>query len=114
MTAYDGATVRIKATATDYDGNAVTSSGVTSAVVSIYDQSGNYAVTNAALTWNATTSYWYYDWQNALPGTFTAVCTFTGTNFEAFDYDTFLVSPLKVNPTGKPTPIVGYEDTGGN
>lgn len=113
MANYDGETVRIKVTVTDYDDTPVTGSDVSSAVIDLYDSAGNYVFRNQALTWLGSKAYWYFDWQAALPGTFTSVSTFTGANFEVFEYGTVRVKPLKVTPTGQPTPITGQEDNNG-
>ena len=106
MALYDGETIRIKATVTDFDGNPVTPTEISSAVVSLYDDLNNYVFQNVALSWNSTLNYFYYDWQDALPGTFTSLCVFTGFGYEVFDYGSVRVKPLKFTPTGDPTTIV--------
>ena len=107
MAIYDGETSRIKVTVTDFNDEPVTSAQVVSATVSLYDTLSNYAFQDEDLTWDATEQYWYYDWQNALPGSWTSVATFTGASFEVFDYGRVRVKPKKVVPTGQPTTIVG-------
>src|ERR1700722_9191971 len=100
MTFYDGSTVRVTATVTDFDGNEVTSENAETAVVTILDTSGNYIVNNADLTWDSDESYWYYDWQSAIAGSWTALCLFAGSLFKVFNYATIRVKPLKIEPTG--------------
>lgn len=113
MAIYDGETVRIKATLIDFNDQPVGPTQVTSAKVSLYDSSFNYAFQNVDLTWNSVDSYWYYDWPAALPGTWKSICTFEGPGFEAFEYGTVRVKPLKFVPTGQPTTITGQEDDNG-
>lgn len=103
---FDGNTARIKSTATDFDDQPLTNLNVISAIVNLYDNLGNYVFTNQAMTWNPTFSYWFFDWQDALPGTFTAEAVFSGSGYEVSDYGIVVVLPLRVIPTGNPTPIV--------
>lgn len=110
---YDGETTRIKITVDDFDDQPVTNVQVISAIVNLYDSVGNFVFTNVALTWSSVNKYWYYDWPAALPGTFLAQGVFTGAGFEVFGYGTVRVKPLKIIPTGNPTPIVGQEDNNG-
>jgi len=105
MAIYDGETVRLKATVTDFNGASVDNTGVTGAKVSLYDPSGNYVFQNQDLTYNSVDGYWYFDWQEALPGTFTSLYVFEGSQFEVFEYGTIRVKHLKVEPSGLPTPI---------
>lgn len=121
MALYDGETARVKVTATDFNDKPVTDTDVVSATLLLLDTAGNYVPLSSgatpagtvALTYDSNLAYWYYDWQNALPGTFTSIATFTGTDFEVFEYGTVRIKPLKVTPTGQPTPITGQEDNDG-
>ena len=103
MGVYDGDTVRITVTVLDFNGNPVTTADT--ATVSLYDSAGNYVFLNEDLTYSSEYAYWYYDWQDALPGSFVPLATFTGGSYDVFEYGKIKVSPLKLTPTGNPTPI---------
>lgn len=104
---YDGSTARIAATALDFNGAAVTT-GVTTSLY-IYDLQGNYAVSAASLTYDSVDGYWYYDWQNALPGIWKVEVTFSGPGatppFTTMAEGPLHVLPPPVPPTGQPTTI---------
>lgn len=102
--AYEGETIRIVATVTDFDGNVLTDTDVTSAQVNLYDGSGNYVFQNQDLTWDTTQTYWYYDWQNSLTGNWIAQCIFIGSVFEVYNYVNVKVRAPKITPTGQPAP----------
>lgn len=107
-TVYDGSTARIEATAVDFDGNTIVPGTINSTVVNIYDTTGNYAVTNAVLGWNPAGSYWYYDWQNALPGVWYVEVTFISTGATPFTSEAqggLHILPPPVTPTNIHTTI---------
>ena len=106
MAAYDGVTVRIKVVVTDFDKVAVVPSEVTTAKVSLYDDQNDYVFLDENLTYSETHSYWYFDWQDALPGSFKAICSFTGPTYNTFEYATIRVKALKFVPNDSvPTSI---------
>lgn len=103
---YDNSTARVACTAVDFNGVAVTA-GVTTNV-NIYDLSGNYAVQNVALAYDPVDAYWFYDWQNTLPGVWKVEVTFTGggaTPFVTMAEGALHILPPPVAPTGLLTPI---------
>jgi hypothetical protein len=107
--AYEGETVRITATVTDFDGDPIVPAEVTSAVVNLYDGSGNYVFTDTPLTYQdvgpeTPTAYWFYDWQDILVGSWIAQCVFTGAAYEVYEYVTVKVKAPKIAPTGLPSP----------
>jgi hypothetical protein len=105
--AYAGETVRIIASPFDYDGNPIVPTDVTSAVVNLYDGTGNYVFQSEPMTYQAasaevTAAYWYFDWQGILVGSWIAQCVFTGLSYELFEYTTIKVKAPKIVPTGQP------------
>jgi hypothetical protein len=100
--AYAGETLRITATVADYDNKPILPGQVTSAQCNLYDSTGNYVFQNQDLTYSTTDSYWYFDWQNSLTGSWLAQCVFVGVNFEVYNYATVKVNAPKVIPTGQP------------
>lgn len=101
MSNYAGETVRIFSTAEDYDSNALTPSthGLTTVLLDLYDGAGNYVFTSQVMTWD-TEGYWFYDWQSARAGTWTAKATYVGTSYVIFDYGIVSVRTPRVTPTG--------------
>jgi hypothetical protein len=105
--AYEGETIRITAQVFDYDGDAIVPAEVTSAVINLYDGTGNYVFENQVLTYQdvgpeTPTAYWFYDWQDSVTGKWIAQCLFIGVNYEVFEYVTVTVKARKVIPTGLP------------
>jgi hypothetical protein len=104
--AYEGETIRITAQVEDYNGEPILPSAVTTAVVNLYDGSGNYVFQDEPLTYATAEGplpgYWFYDWENTVTGGWIAQCVFTGTNYEVFNYVSVKVRAPRIVPTGQP------------
>lgn len=99
MTQYVGETTRVATWAFQPDGTTrITNAEVTSVVVTIFSTPDYVAVvTNAAMTWDAVTEEWAYDWNTtaATAGNFEAKCIITGSSFVTFDYKRFRLSEIR-------------------
>jgi hypothetical protein len=90
MPLFVGETVRVKTSAKDYDERALTDEEVTAAKISIYDSDNTVVVDDADMAYDATSLFWYYDWDttSADPGAYRAKCTLTGIAFTSWEYAT--------------------------
>lgn len=95
MTKFEGETIRVKVTATDFDGEAITGNAATPPVgtIEVYD-SDLALVFDADLTWDAVLEYWYYDYQNAAAGSFKVKAKFVGATPLA--YETWEIARLAI------------------
>lgn len=97
MASYEGETVRIKVTATDFDGVAITGDGTPpTATVTVYDSTGAVVFTEA-LTWETTKLYWYFDWPTIVgdAGSYKVRARFIGVSYDTWEYGRL---SIKVNP----------------
>lgn len=87
MTKFEGESIRLRVTATDYDGNAITGDVATPPVgtIELYDTL-DVLVLSGDLTWDATLNYWYYDIASAPAGSFQVKAMFTGTTYQTWEY----------------------------
>lgn len=104
MAIYAGETIRIKVTATDYDGEAITGEAATppTGTVELYDADGAQYLAED-LAWESTKTYWFYDWDTVTGdvGTYKIRARFIGVGdvYDTWEYGRIQV---KTNPVTLP------------
>jgi hypothetical protein len=98
MALYVGETTRIKSEGTDFDGEPLTDTNVTSATLTVVLKSDlSVVVDEEDMTYDDDLEYWYYDWDTSGQdaGAYKARVTYLGATFETWEFKDFR---LRVNP----------------
>lgn len=98
MTLYVGETTRLKSVGTDFDGEPLTDSNVTSATLTVVLKSDlTEVVSEEDMTWDEDLAYWYFDWDTSgqEAGAYKARVKYLGATFETWEFKDFR---LRVNP----------------
>ena len=88
MAIYSGETIRIRTSATDFEGLTLTNDDVTAAEITFYDQAGDPVHGPAVMQYDSGNVRWFYDWNTTgmSGGQYRIKVRLTGLLFDSWEY----------------------------